>query len=204
MRSTSRVPASCVLGLLAVAATRRRPVRGRAERAARGRPGPGLFARSPRLGRPLRRGDGGAGARRVRRASLGAVAEERGSRLRFAGRVRDWQQPPGSAHAQGPRLRAGRACDEGPRQVPARARGGAVRRAARRRPTSRASCAPTPSISASTASSTSTSTTRASSAPATITSHGRAARRRGRSAGTGGSRRTSCSSRSPRSRSSWS
>ncbi len=106
------------------------PVPGRAERAARGHRA-GLLHAVTRLGRSLRRGDGGSGARRVRRASLGAVAEGRRSRLRFAGRVRDWQQPSGSTHAQGRRLRAGRARDEGPRQIPARARGGAVRRAAR-------------------------------------------------------------------------
>ena len=94
--------------------------------------------------------------------------------------------------------------DEDPREVPARARGRGVRDAARRRPTSRASCARTRTTSASTASCTWTSTTSAT-APATRCSSGgsgaprrRAGRTRQRAGG--GSSRSWSGSRSSGSR----
>ena len=96
-------------------------------------------------------------------ALLGASRPSARAGLYTCGRVRDRQQPARGAPAPRARLRRGRAGDEDPRQVPARARGRAVRAAARAdlRQGLPAHVRRLPR--ASTASSTSTSTTRASS-----------------------------------------
>ena len=171
-RSIVAVPVAFVCGLIGISAARRARFRvdrsvyraGRAARSgfARFLVWAGLYvvARGRARARLLRAAPRGVVARRHRAAGVCAIIArvfEIGNSLREA---RD--APRG-------RLHPGRAGDEDPRQVPARARGRAVRRSSRRRPTSRASCAPTPSTSASTASSTSTSTTRASSRARTPT-----------------------------------
>ena len=159
-----------------VDAQRVRRARGAGAVRARSSPGPGCGSGSRAASRSAVYGA----------AALGFVAHAHATDYPVRGRVRDREQPPRGASAPWRRLRPGGAGDEDPRQVPARARGRAVRAAARRRRTSRASCAPTPTTSASTASCTSTSSTPASS-PVTSTIRGRGDRTRGRSAGTAGS-----------------
>ena len=115
-------------GLLALLRVAPGPLRGAAQRRSAAAGGVGWRASSP--GPALYAGITGALALGgLRRPALGAVAGLPPGALRFPGRVRDREQPSGGSRPPRGRLRAGRARDEDPRQVPARARGRAVRAA---------------------------------------------------------------------------